>query len=136
MTAIPAPQSIEIGGEILWELLLVGPGPRPTRETGKLSEILNRGLWARSQGTDSDGDWDEVEPASAWRYWYQATRPEPDQRFIVEAIGEAPLIFSINSTGSELTAIVARFFHDHCGGTLVADAERSTRLRAISPSAP
>ncbi|QNO25872.1 hypothetical protein EEB18_013880 [Sphingopyxis sp. OPL5] len=134
MTTIPTPQSNEIGGETLWELLLVGPGPRPTQETDKLLEILNRGLWAQSQGTDSDGDWDEVEPMSEWRYWYHATRPESDQRFIVEAIGEVPLTFSINSTSTELTTVVARFFRDHCGGALVADAELSTRLRTISPS--
>ena len=122
-----------VGGDGMWELLLIGPGPRPTASTDDLLRYLHSGLWSHSAGTDSDGDWDEVEPMSGWRYWYQATRPEGDQYFVVEAIGDDPLTFSIHATGSELCAVVAHFMHEYCGGDLVADAALAMKLRSISP---
>lgn len=133
MTSGVTPQLVELGGEAMWELLLIGPGPRPTTSTDDLLRDLHRGLWSHSLGTDSEGDWDEAEPMSEWRYWYQAMRPEGHQYFIVEAIGDDPLTFSINATSQDLCAIVAHFMHNYCGGELVMDAELALRLRSTSP---
>ncbi len=130
-TAMPdeAPFRTDIAGTSVWELLLIEPGPRPVVETSKLIIELCAGLWAGCHGTDSDGDWNEVSPVSEWRYWYQARRPKGDEWFVVEAIGDDPLVFSINGTSAELVVQVADFFLRESGGQLSADAALATQLR-------
>lgn len=95
-----------------YELLLVGPGPRPP------FRLVSEHLWGADADVDSDGNSAQAD-STDWTELTLTLRPAYRERIDIDPVeGGVKLALRIKSNNQSLARQAADFLLAHCGGRL------------------